>query len=376
MAAAPPAVVALDGPVRSYAWGSRTLLAGLRGRPPSAEPEAEVWFGAHPAAPSLARLPGGPVPLDTSGLPAPRFLLKLLAADAPLSIQLHPGRTAAAAGFAAEDASGLPRDAPERTYRDPFDKPELLRALTPMRLLVGARPTEESVAVLDAVLGDDVVRTALVADGLRGAAAELLTAGAGITADRLAALGAAVTDLAGGEGTVAAAAALARELLTHHPGDPGVIVALLLRPVDLAPGEAVFVPAGLPHAYLAGLGVEVMRASDNVVRGGLTRKHVDVAALVRLLDPAPRDVRVATVRRDGWIRHLAPTEAFVLDEAELDGELPVPDASGPRIVLCTRGAVRVECGDAGVDLGPGDAAYVRPGSDAIVDGTAEVFVAA
>ncbi len=371
-----PTVVALEGPVRAYDWGSRTLIAGLRGRPPSDGPEAEVWYGAHPAAPALALLPGGPVPLDASGLPVPRFLLKLLAAGAPLSIQLHPDRDAAAAGFAAEDAAGVPRDAATRTYRDPHDKPELLRALTPMRLLVGARPTDEAVAVLDAVLGDGAVRAALVADGLRAAAAELLTAASDVTAARLAALGAAVARTADGPGPVAAAAALARELLAHHPGDPGVVVALLLRPVDLAPGEAVFVPAGLPHAYLAGLGVEVMRASDNVVRGGLTTKHVDVAALVRLLDPAPREARVATETRGGWSRHLAPTDAFTLDEVELDGELPLPPASGPRIVLCTHGAVTVAGGEAGVELRPGEAAYVAPGADAAVRGAGTVFAAA
>ena len=378
MGAAVPTVVALEGPVRAYDWGSRTLIAGLRGRAPSAGPEAEVWFGGHPAAPSLALLPDGPVPLDVSGLPVPRFLLKLLAAAAPLSVQLHPDRDAAAVGFAAEDAAGVPRDAPARTYRDPHDKPELLRALTPMRLLVGARPVDEAVAVNDAVLGDDAVRAALLADGLRGAAAELLTAAADVTAARLASLAAAVAvvDADGDGDPVVAAAALARELLDHHPGDAGVVVALLLRPVHLSPGDAVFVPAGLPHAYLSGLGVEVMRASDNVLRGGLTTKHVDVSALVRLLDPAPREARVAVAERDGWRRHLAPTDAFTLDETDLDGSLPLPGADGPRIVLCTHGTVRVADGDDGVDLGPGDAAYVVPGADATVTGAGTVFAAA
>ena len=376
-----PAVVALEGPVRTYDWGSRTLLAALRGEGPSAGPEAEVWYGAHPAGPALARLPAGPVPLDVSGLPLPRFLLKLLAAGAPLSVQLHPDRAAAEAGFAAEDAARIPRDAPTRTYRDPFDKPELLRALTPMRLLVGARPSEEALAVVDALLpGDAPVRTAVASEGLRAAASELLAAPAEVTAARLAALAAilAVSDVpAGAAGPVADAAALARELLAHHPGDPGVVVALLLRPIDLAPGEAVFVPAGLPHAYLSGLGVEVMRASDNVVRGGLTTKHVDVAALVRLLDPTPRDARVAATIHGGWLRHEAPTDAFTLHEVDLDGELPLPPGDLPRIVLSTGGSVEVIAGGDGVLLGPGGAAYVHPtAQDVVVRGAGPVFVAA
>ena len=367
-----PAVVPLEGPVRAYDWGSRTLLATLRGEPPTPGPEAEVWFGAHPSAPSLALLPDGPAPLDAAGLPVPAFLLKLLAAGAPLSIQLHPDRAAAEAGFAAEDAAGVPRDAATRTYRDPFDKPELLRALTPMRLLVGARPTAEAQEVIAALLPEDhTVREVLADEGLRGAVAAVLGAAREVTAERLAGLRAAVQRVA------TADAALARELLAHHPDDPGVIVALLLRPVDLAPGEAVFVPAGLPHAYLSGLGVEVMRVSDNVVRGGLTTKHVDVPALVRLLDPEPREGRVTTAAVGGWRRHDAPTDAFALHEAEVDGELALPAGAGPRIVLCAGGTITVEDGDAAATLGPGRAAYVHPEARAVaVRGAGLAFVAA
>lgn len=373
-----PAVLALEGPVRAYAWGSRTLLAGLRGAPPSEGPEAEVWFGAHPAGAAQVVLPQGRVPLDTSELPQPRFLLKLLAAGAPLSIQLHPDAAAATAGFAREEAAGVPRDAPTRSYRDPSDKPELLRALTPMRLLVGARPRGEARAVLAALLpGDDEVVGALEHAGLRGAAGLLLTAPADVTAARLATLRRALDGAPRADRVASSAAGLARELLDHHPSDAGVLVALLLRPVDLAPGDAVFVPAGLPHAYLAGLGVEVMRTSDNVVRGGLTTKHVDVEALVDLLDPEPRDARVEREERAGWWCHLAPTDAFVLHEADLDGELPLPGPELPRIVLCTAGAVEVADADGGVELAPGSAAYVRPDARLpLVRGRGQVFVAA
>ncbi len=376
MSGAVPAVLPLDGPVRDYAWGSRTLLAELRGEPASDVPEAEVWFGAHPAAPATVHLPAGPVPLDASGLPLPRFLLKLLAAGAPLSIQLHPDRATAEAGFAAEDTAGIPRDAAIRTYRDPYDKPELLRALTPMRLLVGARPRDEALRVLSALLPGDAVAAVLAADGLRGAAAELLGAATGLTIERLAALRSALDAPVHADPALAAAGRLARELLTRHPEDAGVIVALLLRPVDLAPGEAVFVPAGLPHAYLAGLGVEVMRASDNVVRGGLTTKHVDVPALVRLLDPEPVDARVERRAEGAWIRHAAPTEAFTLHEAEVAGEAEVPGAAGPRIILCAEGEVTVAAGGTEVVLAAGRAAYLLPGSEAGVRGRGLVLVAA
>jgi mannose-6-phosphate isomerase len=255
-----------------------------------------------------------------------------------------------------------------------------------MRLLVGARPTDEALAVLDALLPGDAVRAELVRAGLRGAAAALLTAASEVTVDRLATLGTRAAAVRAGVGVAAEAdpvvdaAALAEELLSHHPGDPGVAVALLLRPVDLEPGAAVFVPAGLPHAYLAGLGVEVMRSSDNVVRGGLTTKHVDVDALVRLLDPAPRDAAVPAEVAGGWRRHLAPTEAFTLHEAELDGALDgaltLPEAGGPRIVLCAGGSVVVEADGAAVALAPGAAAYVVPAvPGAFVRGEGLVLVA-
>jgi len=373
-----PSVVPLEGSVRAYAWGSRTLLAGLRGDAAATGPEAEVWFGAHPSAPSLAHLPDGPVPLDRAGLPAPGFLLKLLAAAAPLSVQVHPDRTDAAAGFAAEEAAGVPRDAAHRTYPDPYDKPELLRALTPMRLLVGARPADEAAAVLDVLLAGDDAREVLAAGGLRGAAALLLTAPARVTEARLAQLRAAVAVPPPSDPVLAAAVALARELLAHHPSDPGVIVALLLAEVRLAPGEAVFVPAGVPHAYLEGLGVEVMRSSDNVVRGGLTAKHVDVDALVRLLDPAPVEARVEVALESGWRRHLAPTDAFVLHEADVDGTLALPAAAGPRVLLCAGGSLEVAAaGDATVRLGPTGAAYVHPdAAGATVRGRGLAFLAA
>lgn len=372
-----PSVAALDGAVRTYAWGSRTLLAALRGGSPSDAPEAEVWFGAHPSAPSLVHLPGGPVRLDRSGLPQPAFLLKLLAAAAPLSVQVHPDRDAAAAGFAAEEAAGVPRDAGDRTYPDPHDKPELMRAITPMRLLVGARAPEEADAVLAGLLPDDDVREVLAAGGLRGAAALLLTAPPQVTAARLGRLRAALAAPPPRDPVVAAALALAGDLLAHHPGDPGVVVALLLTEVRLAPGEAVFVPAGLPHAYLDGLGVEVMRSSDNVVRGGLTAKHVDIDALVRLLDPEPQEARVGSEVVAGWRRHLAPTDAFVLHEAEVDGGLALPAADGPQVVLCVGGTLDVVAGDgARVTLGPTGAAYVHPAAvSATVEGRGLAVVA-
>jgi mannose-6-phosphate isomerase len=272
-------VVELRGAVVSSAWGSTELIPALRGNRPSRAPQAEVWFGGHPANPSAVRIDGDLHPIDrVDGLEAPPVLLKLLAAAAPLSIQAHPDRVQAEAGFAREDAAGIPIE--ERTYRDRSAKPEMLRALTPMRLLCGLRGAGESWRLLSELVPsglDDVLAVLAKGDAaLPQAVGLVLRAPEQVTRSRLASLLAGLDAHVGHEEDVA----LARELLARFPGDPGVLVALLMRRVALAPGEAIFVPPGVLHAYLEGLGVELMAPSDNVVRGGLTVKKVDVDELL------------------------------------------------------------------------------------------------
>lgn len=313
----------LRGTAMHYAWGSPDALPRLLGREPDGRPWAELWFGTHPGGPAHVTGPAGPVALlDRAGeLP---FLAKFLAAAAPLSLQVHPTRAQAEAGFAREDAAGVPRDAPQRTYRDRAAKPEVMIALSPFRALCGFRPIDEAVT-------------------------ELRGAGATALAERVArhGHGEAVRWLLAERPVLRPDLDRFRLLDDAYPGDPGALVALLLNEVHLEPGEAVFLPAGQLHMYLEGLGVEVMGASDNVVRGGLTVKHVDLPELARVIDPAPRRPDVLRPGTDGW--YALPTPVFGVQELRSPTEWR---ADGPELVLYAR---------ADPPFGAGTAAYVPDG---------------
>jgi len=399
-----PTVMPLVGAAVAADWGSTTLLAEFLGRAPTGRPEAELWFGAHARHPSLVDWAGEQRPLTevgrTAGIATPTFLVKLLAAGAPLSIQVHPDAPTARSGYAAENAEGVPVDAPERRFGDPSSKPELLRAITPMRILCGLRPAMASRQLLasvvpsgadaflaslaggDAALGDLIGRLLRTDARTTGEVLAAVTAGAG---DIVAA--ARPRDAAEGQqgsppsGEVLRLARLALDLAGRFPGDPGVLVALLLEDLDLLPGEAVFVGPGTPHAYLSGLGLEVMASSDNVLRGGLTSKHVDVDAFLHVLDPtaigAMRVGSLATrIDGSGWQRYITPTDAFLLDEAEMDGVLWVErSGDGPAVVICIGGEVMVRGGDgSAAHLLPGGAALLTAGLDPVeVRGTGQVL---
>ncbi|WP_232665139.1 mannose-6-phosphate isomerase, class I [Pseudonocardia sp. TRM90224] len=368
----------LENPVRPYAWGSRTVIAGLLGAEvPSPHPEAELWLGAHPADPSkLVHADGRRTSLleavraDPAGLLGAQraerweatlpFLLKVLAADEPLSLQAHPSIEQARAGFAKEDAAGIPRDAADRNYRDANHKPELICALTEFHALVGFRDPSATVALLKALAVPELAGHAeLLAaqpdpDGLRALFTTWITLPQSMLDTLVPALQAGCVRLAGADGEFRADIRTILELSERYPGDAGVLAALLLNRVTLQPGEAVFLPAGNLHAYLTGAGVELMANSDNVLRGGLTPKHVDVAELLKVLDfdaPAPP---VITGTPDGpWARYDVPVQEFLL--RRLDAEqpdpagVPVPDG-GPRILLCTAGAACVRAGGREIDL--------------------------
>jgi len=357
----------LENLVRPYAWGSRTVIAELLGRPsPSAHPEAELWFGAHPGAPSrlvharmtlveaIAADPVGTLGADRAARWCERlpFLLKVLAADEPLSLQAHPSAQQAADGYARENATGIPVDAPVRNYRDPNHKPELICALTPFHALVGFREpaaTVELLRTLDvAVLAPHVELLAAQpdADGLRALFTTWITLPQSVLDVLVPAVQEGCIRLAGDD-TYGAEARSVLELSERYPGDAGVLAALLLNRVSLAPGEALHLPAGVLHSYLAGAGVEIMANSDNVLRGGLTPKHVDVPELARVLDftaPAPP---VLPGRPDGpWTCYDTPAQEFRLRRWEgpaQPGGLPVPDG-GARILLCTAGTACIRAG--------------------------------
>ncbi|WP_040165427.1 mannose-6-phosphate isomerase, class I [Microbacterium gorillae] len=368
---------------RDYAWGSHTLLAGLEGRPASDAPEAEVWFGDHPGSPAV--LPDGetlPELEDRLGLPHLPYLLKLLAAQTPLSIQVHPTLEQARVGFAAE--ADLAADSPERNYRDANHKPELIVALSDrFEALCGLRPVSDTRRLLDVLGGPDAfaqLRAHL--SGSDDAQALSQTIGwllSGAAADTVAEVSAALA-AADAEGEYAGTVSAGARIAALYAGDPGIVVALLMNHVVLTRGQAVYLRAGLLHAYLSGLGVEIMAASDNVLRGGLTPKRVDVAELLSLLDSEPGPVAIREAVPDptspGVLTYGPGVGDFALAVARPDGGSLTFDGAGPTIFLATAGKVSIAADDHRVDLVPGGAAILldEPGAVRIA-GAGEVFIA-
>ncbi|WP_328693184.1 mannose-6-phosphate isomerase, class I [Streptomyces phaeochromogenes] len=374
----------LDNTIRPYAWGSTTAIPRLLGVEPTGEPQAEMWMGAHPGAPS--RTLRGPLtevideaPEKELGRAAvakfgPRlpFLLKLLAAGAPLSLQVHPDLAQAKEGYEDEERRGVPIDAPHRNYKDANHKPELICALTEFDGLCGFRAPAEAADLLAALDVDSLKPYVdlLHAHPEEAALREVLTAVLSADREQMAAT---VTEAAAACARLGGAHAPYADLAHHYPGDPGVIAAMLLNHVRLQPGEALFLGAGVPHAYLNGLGVEIMANSDNVLRCGLTPKHVDVPELLRIVRFEASDPGVLRPEAspDGEEVYETPIDEFRLSRYALVAGAPVHDLTlgTPQILLCTAGSV--QAGEHA--LGPGRSVFVPAGEKAEVSGDGTVF---
>ncbi|MFI1679350.1 mannose-6-phosphate isomerase, class I [Streptomyces sp. NPDC020607] len=374
----------LTNTIRPYAWGSTTAIAELIGAEPSGEPQAEMWMGAHPGAPSrtergalnevIDAAPERELGTAAAAKFGPRlpFLLKLLAAGAPLSLQVHPDLAQAKEGYADEQNRGVPVDAPNRNYKDANHKPELICALTPFDGLCGFRPPAETADLLEALEVDslkpyvDLLRAQPEEAALREVLTAVLTADPEQMNETVTEVTAAAQRLGGAYEPYAGIA-------HHYPGDPGVIAAMLLNHVRLQPGEALFLGAGVPHAYLDGLGVEIMANSDNVLRCGLTPKHVDVPELLRIVRFEATDPGVLRPEAspDGEEVYETPIDEFRLSRFVLpEGTAPHDlTAATPQILLCTAGSVRA--GE--LTLTPGQSAFVPAGEKAEVSGGGTLF---
>ncbi|AZS72162.1 mannose-6-phosphate isomerase, class I [Streptomyces lydicus] len=392
----------LANTVRPYAWGSTTAIPELLGTTPTGEPQAEMWMGAHPGAPSRIDRGTGPVSLaevidaapeaelgaDAVRAFGPRlpFLLKLLAAGSPLSLQVHPDRAQAAEGFADEERRGVPIDAGHRNYKDANHKPELIVALTPFDGLCGFRHPDRAADLLEGLGVDDlkpyvdILRATPEEDALREVLTAVLSAEHHAIAGTVERTAVAADQLAAKGGPHADAYAAYADLAHHYPGDPGVLAAMLLNHVRLQPGEALFLGAGIPHAYLSGLGVELMANSDNVLRCGLTPKHVDVPELLRVVRFEAGDAGVLRPEDvDGEEVYETPIDEFRLSRfVPAPGAAPHPLASRtPQILLCTAGTVQLRDADeesaAGLTLAPGESAFVPAGERIALSGDGTLF---
>jgi mannose-6-phosphate isomerase len=395
----------LDNPVKDYSWGHEALINGLLGRPATpGKPQAELWMGAHPGGPSRVVSGAGPedgldrlIAADPAGLLGPvltargirglPFLFKVLAAATPLSIQAHPSLAAARAGCAAEDAAGLARNDPRRNYKDDNHKPETICALTEFWGLCGFRPADEIRADFR-----------LLASHARGDAAGwfagLAASGRreGLLAANYCHLVTAAILEAGGlrEALVEAALACAevqsgerwrfmRETAVHYPGDAGLLFLVVLQLHRLQPGDSLSIPAGVLHAYLRGFGVELMANSDNVLRGGLTPKHVDARELLANLDFAASGCRVDARPGERLTRYPAFTPEFCLSRlAAGEGAVGLGAAETPWIAICTEGRALLRGSDgAECRLDRGQSVYVVPrGQTVSAETDGGLFIAA
>jgi mannose-6-phosphate isomerase len=362
-------LVKITNTARDYAWGSKTLIPDYFGTPASGREMAEIWYGTHDGSPARLAETSETLISALGGHQLP-FLLKILAADSPLSIQAHPNSEQASEGFARENAAGIGLQASDRNYKDDRHKPEMIVALSEFEALCGFKTAKQIRNLLESMLDPTEV-----SDGLRGLVShwlELFDGEDGLRklfadiANRRGNLDGVTAELTQ-QANLSAQFELAARLNILYPGDPGVILALLMNHVWLEPGEALFLPAGNIHAYLSGLGVEVMASSDNVLRGGLTPKHVDVAELERVLnfEGGPAELVKTRELSRGLVEFVAPVDDFILYRADLSGDVVLADLNipGASIVLCTAGEIAISNSiEERLVLQRGEAAYL--GADA------------
>lgn len=372
---------------KHYAWGSLSAIPDFREQPRSEVPIAEVWYGAHPAGESFVLNPRGPGDTLTLGQlirsnpntvlgrdtverlgPHLPYLMKVIAPAAPLSLQVHPNAERAALGYAREERMELAKDAPNRVYRDPNHKPEMLYALSDFEALSGFRAPRRAVEVLGGLeqvplLAGTIerIRTAPSSTGMRSALEYLLLGGKDRVGDVADCADIIRSRLLSGRSPSSHSDRIALQLSEHYGDDRGVLASLLLNPVTLRPGEVMFVPAGCIHAYLSGLGIEVMASSDNVVRAGLTKKHVDSRALLEIIDvlPAPPMRLAAEHISERLDVFYAPVEEFELAVITLDSRDIDIRGFGPRIVMPIDGeAILVDSNGETVRLRQGQTAFL------------------
>jgi len=388
----------MEGVVQPYAWGSKTFLPELLGTEPTDEPQAELWLGAHPSAP--AKLDGRSIDAlidaDPEGVlgtasvkefgPRLSFLLKVLAAAEPLSLQAHPSRKQAEEGYAREEKAGVPANAKDRLYKDDWPKPELLCALVESEALCGFRAPDRTYALVEQLGGEKTLEL-MTPLGDSSLPTEERLARVFTTIMRLddpkpyvdeVAQQAKALDANAASEDLGQLADTVRLLAEHHPDDPGVLAAMLMNRVVLQPGDAIFLDAGNLHAYLRGAGIEIMANSDNVLRGGLTSKHVDVDELTKVLDfnPISGETLSPEPVSEGVVRYPTPATEFALWRVAPGGStVEVPQTEAGRALIVVDGSVTLTSDGADLAVEQGQAAFLEAGSLVTATGTATAFLA-
>ena len=369
-------LVRISGEVKNFSWGSKHLIQDQLGLGPTNQEVAEVWFGTHAGGQSKL-LSSGQNLSEAIGSKL-SFLVKFLAADSPLSIQVHPNAVQAKAGFARENAAGIDLADPKRNYKDDSHKPEILIALSAFEALCGFRPRAEILEIFlafsesEARFGELAAFLATDAS-LEEIFSELLedSALAGRFASSVAGL-----DI---DSISEQARALVVDLLDKYPGETGALVSLLLNFIQLAPGEAIYLPAGNLHAYLSGLGFEVMAASDNVIRGGLTSKHIDKAELRNITDFSELAEPKVSPKKlaEGLVEYPVTAPEFRVYRAQISGANLLADIDLPAaaVIVCVSGEIAVGTSlEEREVLKKGEVVFVSEAKKFSLSGSGDVFV--
>ena len=408
----------LSNQIKHYAWGSPNFIPHLLCTASDGQPWAELWMGCHPGAPSQVILPsepaGGLISLGEliaadpfrylgketaqkyAALP---FLFKLLAAEKPLSIQAHPNLTQAQEGFSRENSAGLPVDAPNRNYKDPNHKPEIICALTPFTGMCGFRSPDVIKELLTQFVSQRHSGTELTegisslmrvletpreshssteAQREEGQLQEFLSSLFAMPRGIREALTEYILTIPVNEDT-SLEYRLMQEFARLYPGDPAVISPLYLNVFNLEPGEAIFLQAGVLHAYCSGFGVELMANSDNVLRGGLTGKHIDIPELMHVLDFTPMTPQiikpvpgtVPNMESGSCFTYPAPCDEFSLTRINSTGVTVPWRTEGPAIGIVTEGEVNA----GGMILKQGESVFIPPGEKLLLQGNFTLYAA-
>jgi mannose-6-phosphate isomerase len=381
----------LTGTVQGYAWGSTDGIPAVLGTEPTGHPQAEYWLGAHPKAPSeltdgsrldalLAEHPEliGAATVDRFGPRLP-FLLKILSAAQALSLQAHPSRSQAIDGYRRENDEGVPLDAPHRNYRDDWPKPEAMIALTEFDGLCGFRDPGETQALV-AQLGvpalDELMEPLTEMNGVARVFLEILGI-AHLEDDLVPATVAAASTHLDEDSDFGRFCRTIVALDRDYPGDPGVLAAMMLNRISLQPGDALFMPAGNLHAYLRGTGLEIMSNSDNVLRGGLTPKHIDVDELAQVVDFRPGFPGLITpVEVSPGVRHyLTEAPEFAIYQVSDTTDQPLPATGSARILLVTDGTARLSSDGEELSVEQGGSVFIGAGEEVRVTASGTSFLA-
>jgi mannose-6-phosphate isomerase len=366
-------VYLLQNSFKHYDWGSTEWIPEILGIDnENFQPWAEMWMGTHPGGPSQADCPGGIVPLKnlTGDIP---FLFKLLAAGKPLSIQAHPNIDQASAGYARENAAGIPLDDPCRCYKDPNHKPEILCALTPFTAMAGFRERRQIIELLDAFACPALasLQHELRSELSDGAAYQgFLGSLFGMTQERKDELSSYIArqidEVKNRESAYRKEWELIEEFHAYFSGDPSVVAPLYLNVIELNPDEAIYIPSGILHAYTHGFGVELMSQSDNVLRGGLTKKFVDTAELLKILEPQafkPEVIKPIPFD-DAYASYLTPAKEWTLSVMRLaagNAERLPEEKDSILIVIQGSLAIAFSDGQGDLTLGRGESVFI-PGA--------------